>query len=254
VLIFTLMQRNINRLLDYAIRATDGEIGKVTAFYFDDDNWKIRYLIVRTGTWLFGRKVLISPAALKKGPWESGIFSLDLTKEKIRSSPDIDTDKPVSRQQEIELHKHYPWQNYWGGGQYAYGVFGTAAFNPGLDEELAKEADKHSPDDLHLRSTHRVTGYHLHATDGDIGHVKDFIMDDETWQVMYLVVAIHNWLGGKKVLIPVRLIEKVEWDSSKVFIDASVAFVENSPLFDAAEYIHPEDDNTLHENSNIHIK
>jgi sporulation protein YlmC with PRC-barrel domain len=240
------MQRNINRLLDYEIRATDGEIGKVDEFYFDDDNWKIRYLIVKTGTWLFGRKVLISPAALKKGSWESGTFSLNLTKEKIRNSPDIDTNKPVSRQQEIELYKHYPWQTYWGGGLYPNGVWGAPEFNPGLE--------KHSADDLHLRSTHRVTGYHLHATDGNIGHVRDFIMDDETWQLMYLVVAIHNWLGGKKVLIPVRHIEKVEWDSSKVFVDASIAFIENSPLFDEVEYIHPEDDNTLHENRNIHIK
>ena len=226
------MQRNTNRLLDYTIRATDGEIGKVDEFYFDDENWKIRYLIVKTGTWLFGRKVLISPVGLKKGPWESGVFLMALTKEKIRNSPNIDTDKPVSRQQETDLNKHYPWQNYWGG----------------------VHAGNASGDDPHLRSTRRVTGYHIHGTDGEIGHVRDFIMDDETWQVVYLVVAIHNWLGGKKVLIAVRHIKKVDWDSAKVFVDASVAFIENSPLFDAAEYIHPEDDNTMHENSNIHIK
>jgi uncharacterized protein YrrD len=250
------MQRNINRLIDYRMRATDGEIGKVEDFYFEDDSWKIRYLIVRTGGWLFGHKVLISPAALVKTAWETESFPVGLTREQIRKSPLIDTDKPVYRQQESELHAYYSWPGYWEGGLYAYGAMGAASFRSAPDAETGKETDKaDAPNyDLHLRSTHKITGYHIHATDGDLGHVTDFIMDDRSWQILFLVVDTHNWLGGKKVLIAVSHIKKMEWEHSKVYIDLSVAAIKNSRAYDAVEYIHPGDDNTIHGNSNIHLK
>ena len=195
------MQHNINRLIGFSMKATDGEIGKVEEFYFNDQTWAISYLIVKTGNFLSSRKVLISPVALLKSSWEPGIFATNLTKEQIRKSPDIDTDKPVSLQQEIELYGHYAWQRYGGSGFYAGGSVGVLNYNPIIDEKIIKEADsndKRSNDNLHLRSTYRVTGYHIHATDGDVGHINDFIVDDQTWQFTYLVVDTHNWFGGKK--------------------------------------------------------
>lgn len=113
------MKRNIKSLIGFTIGATDGEIGKVTEFYFDDETWTIRYLIVETGSWLFGRKVLISPIALLTPDWENKIFPINLTKEQIKNSPDIDTERPVSRQQELDMYAHYPWGTYWGSGFYA---------------------------------------------------------------------------------------------------------------------------------------
>jgi hypothetical protein len=104
------MKRSIKSLIGYTLHAADGEIGKVEEFYFDDQRWTIRYLIVRTGSWLLGRKVLISPQALGTTDWDNRAFPTTLTKEQIRNSPDIDTDEPVSRQQEERLYAHYPWQ------------------------------------------------------------------------------------------------------------------------------------------------
>ena len=197
--------------------ATDGEIGKVEDFYFDDDTWIIRYLIVKTGAGLSGRKVLISPSALPKQSWASGMFRANLSREQVRNSPDIDSDKPVSRQQEAQLANYYPWQPYWGAGYYTGGIWGI----------IEPPAVKNSNGDLHLRSCRVVTGYQVEASDEAVGHVSDFIFDDETWQVVYLVVDTHNWVGGKKVLVAVRHIKEVQWENSKVVADVTADVIKN---------------------------
>ena len=180
------MHRNINSLVGYKVEATDGEMGKVEEFYFDDQTWVIRYLIVKTGNWLSDRKVLISPVALIKETGRFGGFPVNLTMDQVRKSPNIDTDKPVYRQQETELHQYYPWQM------------------PPTDEQIVGKADrndKRSGDDLHLRSTHAILGYDIETTDGDMGHLKDFIIDDATWKIEYLVIEMRAWPIGKKVLL-----------------------------------------------------
>ena len=168
---------------------------------------------------------------------------VNLTKEQVSTSPNIDTNKPVSRQQEAELFDHYPWKNYWGGGFYAGGIWGTMYPASSIDNTIVKEPemdDKPTDEDEHLRSTDKVVGYNIHATDGDIGRVKDFIMDDETWQLLFFVVDTHNWFGGKKVLIPVSDIKEVQWDDSKVIIDMKMDAVKSSRLFDESEFVHME--------------
>lgn len=233
------MKRNINSLKGYKIEAANGEIGKVEEFYFEDNSWQIQYIIVKTGGWLFFRKVLIAPAALIKVAWKEGVLPVNLTKEQISNSPDIDTDKPVSRQQDIELYGHYAWQRYGGSGFYAGGSAEAMDFNPIVDETIVKEADpadKRSDDDLHLRSTENVTGYNIQATNGEIGHVCDFIFDDQTWQIGCLVVDTHNWLGGKKVIIETKHVQKIDWNDYKVFVDVTVEDVDSSQQFEGSNY------------------
>jgi sporulation protein YlmC with PRC-barrel domain len=235
------MERNINSLINYNIAATDGVIGEVEEFYFDDQSYKIRYLIVKTGSWLSERKVLISPGAIIKQQWKNGLFPLNLTKGQVKNSPDIDTDKSVSRQQEIELYGHYQWESYWGSGFYGGGSLGVSMPFPVVDRKVIIEADKkenHADDDIHLRSTETITGYHIHATDGEIGHVKDFIINDQTWQIMFIVVDTTNWFGGKKVLVPVTRVKKVEWADNLVFLDISKAAVGHSQPFEEEAYLH----------------
>jgi uncharacterized protein YrrD len=243
------MQRNINNLIGYRIGATDGEIGKVEEFYFDDETWTIRYLIVLTGNWLANRKVLISPVALVRDSPAFRSFPVDLACEQIRNSPDIDTAKPVSRQQETALASYYPWQSYW-----------FAGFTPILSSSTPVRQIPSAPvpgppaADLHLRSSRQVTGYNLHTTDGGIGHIIDFILDDETWQVLYLVVDTRHWFGGKKVLIGVHHITAVEWSNSNVFVDITTEAVKSSTIFVESEYLHPETGIPLTQgNPNIHL-
>ena len=224
------MQYEISSLIGYAIRATDGDLGKVDEFYFDDETWAVRYIVAETGNWLSGRKVLISPVAFGKPEPETGTIAVNLTCAKVRSSPGIDTKMPIYRQHEAELHEYYQWP--WRGGY--GGSFGTTPL-PLSDEEEAAEQEASASghrNDPHLRSTRQITGYHIHAADGEIGHVEDFIVDDENWTIRFLVVDTTNWLPGKKVLLSPQWINRVEWADSSVHFDLTRESVKNSQEFD----------------------
>ena len=227
------MLRNVNHLKGFAIRATDGEIGTVEQFYFDDETWAIRYLVVNTGGWLPGRLVLVSPMALRQAEWQSKRLDVALTKKQVEDSPPIDTHKPVSRQHEAVYLGYYGYPYYWGGPN----LWGLTSYPAGLavQREVVTEAEaaqaragKESADS-HLRSTNEVTGYHIEAADGVIGHVKDFIIDDETWAIRYLEVDTRNWLPGKTVLVSPQWIDNVSWPDSKVYVDLSRESVKNGP-------------------------
>ena len=160
------MLRNIKGLIGHAIQATDGELGKADEFYFDDRTWRIRYLVVETGNWLLGRKVLISPAAFKRPGAGSEPFPVALTKEQVRNSPDTDTKKTVSRQHELDLHEHYAWPLYWDGGFYAGGVTLGMPVASALEKTAEEAGAGQHKENPHLRGTRAITGYSLHAADG----------------------------------------------------------------------------------------
>ncbi len=233
------MQQNIENLIGFSLGANDGEIGKVEEFYFDDSTWDIRYIIVKTGGWLFGRKVLIAPQSVQKVDWGKNNFTVNLTKEQVKNSPEIDTDKPVSLQQEISLYGHYDWQRFGGSGFYA-GASAPFLNTPIIvDETVATEADSsdnRNDDDVHLRSTDAIINYHIHATDGDVGHVNDFIIDTTTWKVLYLVVDTHNFIGEEKVLIPVESVIELQWIASKVMVDMTIESIKNAASFNKEAY------------------
>jgi len=229
------MKRIISRLVGCKVRAKDGDLGRVEDFYFDDHRWIIRYMVVDTRRWLQGRQVLISTAALKRPDWKARAFPVNLTKEQVRNSPSIDTDKPVSRQHEVALHDYYEWPVYWGVGVQPYtGVGYPVPARLGLGARR-RELSLEKPEDPNLRSTDTVTGYSLHAPDGDIGRVQDFVVDDETWAIRYVVVDTHNWLPGKKVLMFPAWISRVSWGKSKVFVDLSRESIKNCPAFDPSK-------------------
>ncbi|MDQ6803025.1 MAG: PRC-barrel domain-containing protein [Acidobacteriota bacterium] len=225
-------------LRDYAIRATDGAIGKVDDLYFDDKDWAIRYLVVDTGGWLFGRKVLISPIAVGKPDWTGETLPVSLTKDQVEKSPDIDTRKPVSRQHEAAYFGYYGYPYYWGGG----GLWGMGAYPGNLTTqdriaEQLKAQQMHTTEasaDTHLRSCSAVIGNHVHATDGDIGHVEDLLVDDHTWAIRYLIVNTSNWWGGHYVLVAPQKIKSVSWSDRRVSVDLSSQAIRDAPAYDRA--------------------
>ena len=229
------MLRNVTHLKGFAIRATDGEIGTVEQFYFDDETWAIRYLEVNTAGWLAGRLVLISPMALRQAEWQSKRLDVALTKKQIEDSPRIDTHKPVSRQHEAVYMGYYGYPYYWI-GPFLWGLAsypaGLAAQRDAVTEAKASQAraGKESADS-HLHSTNEVTGYHIEAADGVIGHVADFMIDDETWAIRYLEVDTRNWWPGKKVLVSPQWIDNVSWPDSKVYVHLSRETIKNSPEY-----------------------
>lgn len=240
------MLRSINNLKGFAITATDGAIGEVEEFYFDDESWAIRYIVVNTGDWFESRQVLISPISIKQVDRATNQLYMNLTMKQVKNSPDIDTRKPVSRQLETTYFDYYGYPYYWGGPH----LWGAAAYPAALAlppttaaqtvSGMAAKMREEEHHDLHLRSTGEVTGYHIEALDGEIGHADDFIVDDETWAVRYLVVDTSNWWFGKKVLLAPQWIERVSWTESKVFVDLSKEAVKNSPEYDESALISRE--------------
>jgi len=246
------MKRSIKSLIGFDLKETDGDIGKVVDFYFDDQSWTVRYAIVKTGNWLSEKKVLISPQAFQKPDWENEQFPVNLTQEQIKNSPDIDTDKPVSRQQEEQLNSYYPWAAYWGEAHDA-GIFGQMPSDLYYEDvtpppvPAPSETDITAPEnnDQHLHSTEDVNGYNIHAIDGEIGKVVDYIVDDTTWKLKFFVVETGSWLNSKKVLLSTRWIKEVNWDNSVVIVNISTEAVKNSPDYDESEPISEANEHQL---------
>jgi hypothetical protein len=241
------MLRSVNNLIGCSIKALDGELGKVSEFYFDDLTWTIRYLVVNTGNWLSDRKVLIPHKALGITDWNSQTFLVNLTMKQVSDSPDIDTQKPVSRQHEEKLFEHYALPVYWGEGFYPTAL-GMVPLTPAGDLNNL-EAEDHSKRPLHedpdLRSTMMVKGYHIHAKDGEIGHVVDFIVDDTQWNLSFFIVDTHNWIQGRKVLIKPLWIDHIDCEESKVFVDLSRESIKNSPEFDSSQPVSKDYESVL---------
>jgi hypothetical protein len=224
------MQKTLSQLKGFTIGAKDGDIGAVDDTLFDDSLWTVRYLVVDTTKWLPGRQVVISPVAVGKMDWDEKRVPVSLSKEQVEKSPDLDS-KHLSREHERRYYDFYGWPYYWIGGD----VWGAGLY-PGelaiaetmtTPEEIAQQSD-----DPHLRSAKEVTGYYIEATDGDIGHVEDFIIDDETWEIRYMVVDTKNWWPGKKVVVAPEWIERVSWTDSKVYVDLSRDAIQSGPEFD----------------------
>ena len=230
------MLRSILSLKNFTMRASDGEIGKVKDFYFDDQTWRLKYLVVETGNWLMGKKVLISTAALHAPIWNESTFPVDLTIDQVKNSPDIDTEKPVTREQEYDLNYHYSWP--WDGGGIGFMttgmVGGVVAPDIPLSDRVGDEMHhaEHQHRDKHLRSFKQVHDFELRCTDKNIGEVHDFLMSDSDWSLPYIVAEAGNWYAGKKLLLATRFVDKIEWETSSVYLLQSSAQVANATEFD----------------------
>jgi hypothetical protein len=243
------MLRNAKDLYGCTIRATDGELGTVDRFYFDDETWAVRYLTVDTGGWLGGRLVLISPiSVIGQTDWQSEGLHVSLTKKQVENSPDVNTHQPVSRQHEIAYLGYYGYPFYWGGSS----LWGPelcpvrlAAEAPPATESVPAQPRK-KKDDSHLRSAQEVTGYYIEASDGEIGHLDGFVVDDETWALRYIEVATRNWWPGKKVLVAPAWIKRVSWEDSKVCVGLSREDITNGPEYIESSPISRDYENRLY--------
>ena len=217
-------------LTGYRLGASDGEIGRVKDFYFEDTNWTIRYLVADTGTWLSGRLALISPFALAGIDEESKHFNVKLTRDQVERSPSIDAHKPVSRQYEADYARHYGWPMYWYGPA-LWGPTPFPVYDPTGGEVVHDPAMSQQRGDPHLRSASEVEGYYLHATDGDLGRVYDFLISDHDWAIRYVLVETGTWWHGRKVLIPTQWIREVNWEQSKVYVDVRREAIKSAPEY-----------------------
>lgn len=232
------MLQSAKELRSTHLQAIDGEIGPLDDLYFDDFEWKVRYLVANTGSWLSGRRILLSPLAMTGAPDANSHIHMNLTTKQIEQSPRVDEAKPVSKQQEIDLHSYYGW-NYYGFGP---GISGT--YSQDLDDPPGDAKGKHA-EDTHLRSAEEVSGYRISASDEELGHVEDFIVDDITWEVRYMVVDTAPLWFGKKVLLSPLWIQQVDWGNRRVGVSLTAGDIKDAPEWDGLTPIEPDYDEKL---------
>jgi hypothetical protein len=236
------MIRSVKHLKAFTIEATDGPIGSLKDLYFDDERWAVRYAVIDTGKWLPGRRVLISPYSVRQLEWGEQRMLLSISREQVKGSPEIDTDKPVSRQHEAAYLQYYGYPHYWGhAGLWA--TFPQPMLPSAEHLAMGKAAAAAEQDtaavtgDSHLRSIAEVTGYLIRASDGELGHVDDFLIDDLSWAVRYLVVDTSNWWFGKHVLAVPSWIDRIDWPSRMVDIRLTRQALKTAPPYDRAEHV-----------------
>ena len=237
-----MLQKALKDLRGDAIVARDGAIGSVDDVYFDDERWTVRYLVVDTGTWLRGRKVLISPACVMPIQASKAALRVALTREQIEQSPGVDQDPPISRSLEAAHARYFGYPYYWS-GPYLWGTAGMPLATEWTEPAAVRAARAHDLADAprapaapqaaesHVRSVREVVGYTLHATDGDVGRVEDFIVDDETWAIAELLVDTRSWLPGKKVLVAPGAVADVDWANREVRIRLIRDEIERTPAY-----------------------
>jgi hypothetical protein len=205
----------VSRICGADVYAVDGHIGQVEEFYFDDLQWTIRYLVVNTGSLLGRHMVLISPDEVKRN-WGLAGFHVTLTREQVRTSPEIDPQRAPSRQDEERVLGHFGHPLYW-------------------------KADGRSGSTPNLCSTKEVTGNHIQASDGEVGHVDDFLIDEASWRVDYLVVDTSNSTGGKWVLIAPMTLKDIDRENSRLRVALTCDAVKHSPSIDSVTMTPGED-------------
>lgn len=239
-------------LKDYSVAAEDGAIGVLKDFLFDDRTWQIRWLVVQAGGWLVGRQVLVHPSAVLSFDYDRQTLQVSLTKIQIEASPPLSTDQPVSRQHEINTYGYYGWDPLWGGDMFGSTIQGGGMVGPpryfGTQERYndlgVQNLDGES--DPHLRSFNAVKGYHVQASDGDMGHIANLMIDNEQWGVRYLIVETSNWWMGKQVLMAPYAITSINWLDRTVYLDVTQAEVKASPEWDPATVIIEHYQHQLH--------
>jgi hypothetical protein len=236
------MLRSARKMKEFALGASDGRIGHIEEFYFDDSHWTIRYAVAQAGNWLTGRMVLLSPQHFGTLDEAAKTVAVNLTREQIRSSPSPESDRPVNRQFEEAYYRHFGWPYYWA-GPYLWGPSPYPVLPVGPIGEPPPADIRQMPGaagDPHLRSTDEITGYHLRARDGEIGHVEDFLYDERDWSIRYLVAGTRNWRPGKQVLVPPARISALNWEDRTVDVAADREEIRSAPAYDSAHPLTPE--------------
>lgn len=238
------MYRSLSEILGYQIRGVDDEIGVCRDFLLDDQKWAVRYLVVDTNKWLpGGRKTVVSPISLGEPDWKSKQLPVSLTRKGIEESPSLEDHEPVSMQYEREFFNHFGYGFYWVGSE----IWGTythpAPLNDRGSDKQESESDKQ---DRHLHSASEILGYRIDAKDEPMGHVHDFILNDENWSIKAIVVDTSNWLpGGRKVIVDAALIRSISCKYQSVAVNQTAEEIKKNPLYEPEQYTDPENESVL---------
>jgi len=233
------MFQNIKQLYGKKLGASDGEIGHVMDFYFDDITWAVRYLVVDTGAWLPGRQVLLTPHAFGNHAFgrsdaDVDVLRVNLTRKQIEDSPSIEMHRPVSRQYEEDYYRYYGWPAYWAGDSIS-GAAGFPVFTPPPTDANLHHHGHNQRDDVHLRSTKSMTEYKIQATDGAMGAVSSFMVDGRTWVIREIVMKTGHWYSNKETLLLPANIERISYEDSTIFVNLTKEDIEHTMRDDVVQ-------------------
>lgn len=232
------MIHSITGLRGFTIHATDGEIGKFEDCYFDDEKWTVRYLVIRTGSWLFGKEVLLSPIVVQRVDFEHKEIICKIDSKQVENSPSVETEKPISKQQEQEFSRYFGYPVYWGGaGFWGDAMHPGALFFPPEEEEQAEKSEGGAEMNHHLRSVSEVCGYRVWTKEEKIGKVEDFHFDSGKWIIRYIEVHTGGIINSKEVLFSPRWVTKVDWAQAEVTVGLDKEKVKNAPAYHADKAI-----------------
>ena len=248
------------------VEATDDPVGTVKDFWFDDQSWKVRWMVVDVGHWAPGRQVLIHPLSIApldlsqpshrglpmmRGP-DTPVVSVRLTKQKVEASPDVREDEPVSEELEANLCDYYECDRSWGTSYFGPNAIATPLSPPPIFFQApaareTEDTERHSSErDPHLRSVRSVDGYHVHATDGDLGHVENFLADDGNWDIRYLVIATRDWWPGKHVKLSPYAVKKIDSAERHIAVNVTREQIKTSPAWDPLALADPAGEESYH--------
>lgn len=227
------MMRSMKELLGYTVVGGDGRVGKVHDLLFDDAYWTVRHMVVSTGGWLLGRKVLVPTVVFGKPKSDVRIVPVAMVKEQVRRSPALSEDQPVSRQHLDPPEDH----------EVEWHPAGAVGARP------AAGAGR-TGGDPYLRSVREVIGYGLKTSDGRQGRIVDLIVDEGSWVVHFAEVEGDAWLAGRKVMISTGRLESIDWKTSTVKVRLEEKEAEELPDYDDGKSIN----STLEEAGHDHQK
>lgn len=240
------MLKSLKEMSGFTLLASDGEIGTVDDFYFEEGTWKIRYTVVDTGRWLPGRRIILSPLSIGRPDWENKRLPVALSRATVEGSPDVPPELPIQRADEEDLHKHYLWEPYWIPG--LGGVIETVGGPVGpipmdvedVDEEEPAATPDEAPPEPRLYAATEMLGFDILSTDGSIGHLEDFLLDDMSWTLRWLVVDTGVWIQGKKALIPTSWVAALEHAAATIQLDLPKELIQSSPAYEPGMAVSPQ--------------
>lgn len=242
---------SFDEIRGFSISARDGSLGQVDDLLFDNASWTMRYLVVDTA-WLFGRKVLLAAAVAGAPQKDEKLFPVMLTKQQVEDGPSVDTDKPVSRQEEILLQQYYGWPEYWMYPEsMAIAGMGDDAVGAGVLGQAVAVAPNSADGDPNLRSAKEVCGYKVKAQDGEIGQVESFVVDDDSWAIRYVVIDTGNWLPGRKIIISPHWVADIDWSGQRFAVRMTIDQIESSPEYDPEALIECGYETLLHDHYDV---
>lgn len=203
------MQTDLKNFSRFSVAGTDGKLGTIQEMFFDDRCWNICYWIVKSGTWLSKKDLLISTQIKIKPDWKSALLQTDLTLKQLRDSPDPDYDKPVFRQQETRLYDASELINYW------FTPYKGSHWDRMQSNELSAPVGTNK----HLRSSKEVIGYTILASENSIGTLTDFIIDTEGWKIISLVVQRGATEDSNEIELTVDAVTRISWADRTIYID-----------------------------------